>query len=266
MESRRRKFPQGKVKIKSVEKMFRILRFLAEYPEGLPLKDISRAMGFNPSTLHHLLSTMKAIDCVEEEEGKYRIGLGLLGIVSRFLAKSDLFTAGFPEAKKLRDTYNETVAVAAYQSGKEYSIIELPANSYIHINMAIPPSDIPALHATASGKILLAYAPPDFLADYIKNKGLYQFTANTITKVEDLLEELERIRQQGYALDRGEHREGVLCVTAPIFNLHEELVGAIGIISLLFKHTEEEIENFIKGVTEAANRISGKLGYLPLKE
>jgi len=258
----RRRFPQGKVRVKSVEKMVRILHFLADYPEGVPLRDISKALGFNPSTLHHLLSTMKAAGFVEEEEEKYRLGLGLLEIVSHFLAKSDLFTASLPEAKKLRDRYNETVAVAAYQAGRDYSIIELPGNSYIRINMAIPPSNIPSLHATASGKIFLAYASPDFVSDYISNKGLHSFTPNTLTNPEDLLEELKRIRTQGYALDRGEHRNGVLCVTAPIFDVNRDLVGAIGLISLLFKHSEEEIKDFIDGVTTAAKMISNKLGHL----
>lgn len=258
----RGKFPEGKIRVKSVEKMVRIIRFLAEHPDGVPLRDISKHLGFHPSSLHHLLSTMKAAGCVEEEDERYRIGLGLVEIVSHYLAKTDLFTVSLPEAKRLRDEYNETVAVAAYQGGTEYSIIELPGNSYIHINMAIPPSNVPALHATASGKIFLAYAPQEFVTDYIVNKGLHKFTANTIVEPKELERELEKIRKLGYALDKGEHREGVLCVTAPIFDVHNELVGAIGIISFLFKHSEEEIERFISGVTSAGKRISSKLGYI----
>lgn len=257
----RGKFPEGKVRVKSVDKMVKIMHFLAEHPEGVPLKDISKHLGLNPSSLHHLLSTMKAVGCVEEEDERYRIGLGLVEIVSRYLAKSDLFTVSFPEAKKLRDEYKETVAVAAYLGDREYSIIELPGESYIHINMAILQSNVPSLHATASGKILLAYSSPEFVSEYIKQKGLHKFTQNTIVNPEDLFKELEEIRRQEYALDRGEHREGVLCVTAPIFNIHGELVGAIGIITLLFKYSEEEIEEFIKGVKNAASRISNKLGF-----
>ncbi|MGB9797883.1 MAG: IclR family transcriptional regulator [bacterium] len=264
MERRRRRtrFPEGKVRVKSVEKMGKILRFLAEHPEGAPLKEMSRELGINPSTLHHLLATMKVIGYIEEEDERYRIGLGLVGIVSRYLARTNLFTASYHEAKRLRDKFNETVAVAAYQAGVDYSIIELPSNNYIQINLAIPPSDVPALHATASGKIFLAYSSPEFVSEYIREKGLHKFTSNTITEPESLLKELERIRERGYALDRGEHREGVLCVTAPIFDANCDLVGAIGIITLLFKHSEEEIGEFIRGVTEAAKKISGKLGYL----
>ncbi|MBC7330779.1 IclR family transcriptional regulator [bacterium] len=259
---KRARFPHGKVRVKCVEKTGRILRFLAERPEGVPLKELSQELGIIPSTLHHLLATMKAVGYIEEEEEKYRIGLGLVELVFSYLAKTDLFTASHPEAKRLRDKFNQTVAVISYRGGKEFPIIELPNRSYIQVNLVFSQGDVPTLHATASGKILLAYSTPDVFSDYINGKGLHKFTSNTITDPKALQEELERIKEQGYALDRGEYREEILGVFAPIFDAHRDLVGAIGIITLLFKHSQEEIEEFIKGLTEAGKKISSKLGYV----
>ena len=264
MERTRRKrarFPHGKVRVKCVEKTGRILRLLAERPEGVPLKELSQELGIIPSTLHHLLATMKAVGYIEEEEERYRIGLGLVELVFRYLAKTDLFTASQPEAKRLRDRFNETVAVISYQGGKEFPIIELPSRSYIQVNLAFSQNDVPALHATASGKISLAYSPAEVLSDYINEKGLHKFTSNTITDPKALQDELERIKEQGYALERGEYREEILGVFAPIFDAHKDLVGTIGMVTLLFKHSQEEIGEFIKGVTEAGRNISSKLGY-----
>ena len=85
------------------------------------------------------------------------------------------------------------------------------------------------LHSTGCGKVLLAYQPESVITSIIAQTGLPRYTETTITDAGQLQQELELIRQQGYAMDNGEQEEGVRCLAVPVYGPKGKVVAALSI-------------------------------------
>ena len=114
-------------------------------------------------------------------------------------------------------------------------------------------------HAAAGGKVLLSELSPQEIADIYRGKPLTVYGKNTITSVDRLLEELEKVRNQGYAIDDEEYYEGVRCVAAPI-RAGGEIVAALSITGSIFTMTMERIHGELRElVVTKARGISSEL-------
>ena len=118
------------------------------------------------------------------------------------------------------------------------------------------------LHATAPGKVLLAYRSDEFTSEMAKNEGLARFTAHTICTLPELRKNLEQVRKDGYALDLQEAMEGGICFTVPIFNYENAVVAAAGVTILtLYSTPKKMVEEIGPLVQKAGKRISEALGW-----
>lgn len=110
------------------------------------------------------------------------------------------------------------------------------------------------LHCTAVGKSLLAFADIPF------PDALPRHTERTITDPDELAVHLEQIRRQGYALDDIENEEGVRCLAAPVYDLHERAVASIGISGPSVRMTEARIVELTAMLLDASRELSQALG------
>jgi IclR family KDG regulon transcriptional repressor len=121
-------------------------------------------------------------------------------------------------------------------------------------------------HCSSLGKVLLAYSSEDEVKRIIQTAGLPRFTPNTITDEEELIQNLAKIRKQGYAYDLEEILPDLCCVGAPIYSHTGEVIAAISmsIPAYRFRRTPTE---YREAVMRAAKAISKRLGYYgsPLK-
>jgi DNA-binding IclR family transcriptional regulator len=117
-------------------------------------------------------------------------------------------------------------------------------------------------YCTGLGKVLLASKDPKEVMSYFKEKGFHRFSANTIINIETLMEHLETVRIQGYALDHGEHEPEVRCIAAPIYNLTGQVVAAISISGPVSRMGPVENQTeLIRETQKTAQSISMRLGY-----
>jgi DNA-binding IclR family transcriptional regulator len=115
-------------------------------------------------------------------------------------------------------------------------------------------------YATATGKAQLAYKPKNEIEKLYKN-GLRKVTENTIADVGNLEAELDKIKEQGYAIDNEEYEVGVRCVGAPVFNFLDEVIGGISVSAPVERLSEKRMhDEVVPVVTEAAKILSGKFG------
>ena len=87
-------------------------------------------------------------------------------------------------------------------------------------------------HCSAIGKALLSHLPDDGVRTIVARTGLPARTATTITDVDELLRELERVREQGFAVDDEEDSDGVVCVGASVVDHRRACVAAISLTGL----------------------------------
>ena len=116
------------------------------------------------------------------------------------------------------------------------------------------------MHCTSLGKAILAYSEPDIQQQLLKRMNFVKKTERTITDPVRLMEELEQVRGQGYALDAREMEE---CVGAPVFGADGSLVGAVS-ASTLYRDAVN-YEELGRIVSRKAKQLSGMLGYVGRK-
>ncbi len=105
-------------------------------------------------------------------------------------------------------------------------------------------------HALAMGKVVLALLDSNGLARYVA-RGLKSFTPHTITSPQELAAELERVRSDGFAVDREEMVENFCCIAAPIFDERGRFVAALG-MSVTATVFDAEVERLSQAVMDVA--------------
>jgi DNA-binding IclR family transcriptional regulator len=115
-------------------------------------------------------------------------------------------------------------------------------------------------HTTAAGKVLLAHLPEDELEQYLATADLEPETPESITSKRELRRELRRVREQGFAANRGEHLNGVGAIGAPVFDARGAAVAAISVAFPMYLVPDDRWSSIAAAVTETAQQISRRLG------
>ena len=250
--------------VRSVDKVVDILELLGLESRGLPISELAGRLQLNVSTTHHLLATLKARGLVAQDERTkvYRIGSRLVALVSRFLLGTDLYPAAISAVDELREVSGETSYLSILQNGEVNVIIALTGSRPVQARRMHRPSQS-NLHSTASGKLLLAFQPPEQAATLLAAVDRPPFTPHTITDLDELLRELAAVRARGYALDHEEDYIGVQCVAAPVFDGNGDCVASVSISYPVAP--AERTDELIRLVSDAADKISANLGAVPVR-
>jgi DNA-binding IclR family transcriptional regulator len=246
--------------VRAVERALQILNcFDDEHPER-GISDIAQAVGLHKATAHRIVTTLVNYGFIERvaEEQKYRLGLELPNLGYKVIRRMDLRREAYPFMKQLVEEWDETCDLSIFDQGKIFYIEVFRGNRALTIAAAV--GQRLSAHATASGKLLLAYLPEDDL-DEILNQPLDAYTDHTVTSPEKLRNQLEKIRAQGYAVDCEEFESGVCAIAAPIYNRSGNVVAALGCPSPTTRMTPDRISEIAESFKEMAKVISHRMGY-----
>jgi IclR family KDG regulon transcriptional repressor len=256
--------PQN-TKINSVGKAISVIETIYNAQRSLSLKEISTTLGIHKSTIHHLISTLIDFGFLAQdpETRKYNIGLHLVEIGQAYLQQLDLRSIAHPFLERLAMTVGETIHLQI-----------LDRNDVVYIDKVENLSQPTALrcssyigrrskaYATAAGKVLLAHLSEASIQAYLTSQTLTPKTEHTITDPEELLKQLQKIKENGFALDLQENEVGLHCVGAPIFDREANCIAALSISGPTSRMDLNRIQqNLLPMAKETAAEISTALGY-----
>ncbi len=247
------------MRLLSLEKGIQILELLSQQPHGLSLLELNRKLGFPKSTIHHVLSTFLPHNYIiqDPDTRKYSIGFKFLSIGRAFLDNIDIRRISTKHLRRLFEECNEPVHLYILRAGQIICIDKLETPGRLSLATYIGFSTDP--HAAAAGKVLLCELPAEKVAEAYRNRSLQKYGKNTITRLNELMRQLKKIKKQGYAIDDEEYYEGVRCVAAPV-RAGGRIVAAISITGSTFTMTMERIKQELKDqVIATAERISSEL-------
>lgn len=247
--------------VKSVAKALAIVGLLAEKQRDMSLAEIAAEFQLPKSTVYGLLATMKEAGYIHQSavSDNYRLGVRFFEIGNIVANNWDVRRAAEPFIRQLVNQIEETVHLAVLVDGEVLYIDKRESNQSIRIVSQVG-ARLPA-HCTGVGKVLLAYLEPEEVERIIHAKGLKAYTRNTITDVHQLKAELERIRQQGYAIDNEEIMPSLYCIAAPIRDLRGKVTAGLSISGPVNRITGEKFEKIRDSVVQTAEKISRELGY-----
>ncbi len=209
-------------------KALQILETLSHSRSCLGITELSTATNLSASTIHRILQELVETGYVaKNEERKYRLGFDAMALGMRMQASDFMVEVAEKEMRRLNDLSTETIHLIALNQYQGIYIAKLEAKNQIGLRSRVG-WNLP-LHCTGGGKAVLANQSEEWLRAYLKNEPRKRFTERTFVEEAALLEELARIRAQGYALDNREHHADVVCVAAPIFSAEHKALCAIGI-------------------------------------
>lgn len=247
-------------RVQSVERAAKILEALVGEVDGLGVTELSRRIKLHKSTVHRLLTTLLGLGYVEqnEESEKYRLGMKLLYLGGAILERMDLRHEAYDFLKELSREVNETVHLVIPDGYSALYIDKLEGNKTIRMHSQIG-RRVP-MHASAVGKVILAFEDKKFVDEILK-QGLDKFTEKTIIDPNKLLKHLAEIKVQGFAVDDEENEEGIRCVGAPIFDYTGKVVGAVSVSGPTVTVTPERVVDIAGNLLACARKISDRMGW-----
>jgi DNA-binding IclR family transcriptional regulator len=248
--------PACKRGLSTARSALRVLALLVERPEGLRAADVAGAVGKSLSTAYHLL------DSLCEEGFAFRDpSSGTFRLKRNPYRRDELADQVLDLAEALNELHART-RKRSYLARVQHRAIEIVG---VRGRQGVPKMPgfgtriADAAHAVALGKVVLSLLPEPARRRYAHD-GLKAFTPATITSPEELLAELEEVREQGYAVEREEFAADFCCVAAPLLDADgRRFVAALG-VSARTRAFDAERADLISVVRQVASSHVSKNG------
>lgn len=246
--------------LKSLDRGLKALDILAT-KENVTITELAELLEVDKSTASRIIETLKQHDMVQNVANtkKYRMGFRILHLGEQLRRRLNILDVARPILHEVSNKLQQSVHLCAYNKGMAYIIDQVVSS--VPYSMSATVGMIEPLHSSSVGKCILAYRGQENIDRLLTDYEYTAYTQYTIVNREDLMEELERIRQRGYAVDDQEMFVGVRCIAVPIFNYTNSMRYSIGISGPITVMTEENIALYVKKLGEAGQRISRELGY-----
>ncbi len=245
----------------TVDKAVRIVQLLAEHPEGLGINALCRQLDTQKPGLLRILASLTAPGWVIKDPHslRYRLGYRLLTLGAQALLGPHFQDIAHQGLRQLAQETHETANLGVLDQWQVVFIDQMEGVQAIRLQVRVG-SRAP-VHCTALGKALSANAPQDVLNALWAMAPYPRFTSHTLCTDGELQDELERVRQQGFAVDGEEHRDGIRCIGAPIRNYHGDVVAAMSISGPTTRIPPAAVSDLAAIVMRIADDVSRQLGY-----
>lgn len=247
--------------LQAVALSLQVLEYLAEHPQGGGVTALAQMFGTSKSRMHRHLRTLVEHGYVTQPSGsdRYAIGVRLIRLGRLVGETISLARECAPVMLELRERLGQTVVVSQVEAKGVRAVATMLGSSSIEIG--VRHGSLLSFHATAQGKVALAYSSPKLQKEVLRSR-LEMFTNHTITSPAALQDEFARIREQGWGSSPNESMLGLNALAAPIFDVTGTLVGCIALVDSIQFISEPPSDDQIAEVTAAARKISAALGYV----
>ena len=245
-------------RMSAVERTMLILETLSK-AEAINLENMAKMTALPKATLLRFLSSLISLGYVYRDSAdQYHLTLKMFMVGSRSLSHIDLVSTAKPFAKKLSQKLGETVHMGILEDDE--AVYVLKEESSYTLRMYSRVGKIIPLYCTAIGKVFLSEMSDEELDGYLSTHTLKPFTPKSLDE-SGLRAELHEIRSRGWAIDREEHEENIVCIASPIRDYSGKAVAAISASWPVFRFCGEDLDKNASLVSETAGEISSILGF-----
>jgi len=244
----------SKYNVPALEKAHHIIGLVSDPSASYKLIDLSRELGINKSSMYSLLLTMERLGWLAKDAGDhYRLGAFFGRTGSLYFRQFDLVSRFYRDAAKTKSRIEETLQLGRLEGRDVFYLAKEEAPS--PVRLVSEPGMTWVAYATGLGKVMLADKSEAELIALYPEERFQPFTVNTIDTWERLLDELARIRADGYATDEEEAVLGFSCVAAPIRGASGKVVAAVS-CSIPQSNWELKKQQAIMEITALAQSLS----------
>ncbi|QDS86633.1 Transcriptional regulator KdgR [Rosistilla ulvae] len=252
---------ESRYHVPSLVRALKIMEMLSTESRALGLSEIADKMAIPKNSAFRILTTLSDYEYVirDSDQKLYRLSKKLISLGYEAIDEANLLEKSLAPMKQLRRLTGETVLLGTLSSGKGVVLDIVPSPHPIKVVVEVG-HQFP-LHSAAPGKVLLAFLDRDECEQIIDQLEFTKFTESTITSKSAFRLELARIRENGYALDRGEEVEEIHCVAAPIRNHRGNAIAAIWVTGPKTRLQKHLLDKYRRQVMAQSDVVSEQLGY-----
>ncbi|MEU9309642.1 IclR family transcriptional regulator [Streptomyces sp. NPDC048256] len=244
--------------MKSVTRSLRVLEAVAQH-QPVTVGELTKIFGLPKSTLQRTLVTLAEAGWLRanrKDTTRWEIGARVLAVRPAALQGSSLFAAAREPMMRLRDKVNETIHLSVPDALQCMVVVDRvdcdhPVRTFHTIGDTSP------LHATATGRAVLAHLPKQDVEEFI-SQGLERYSETTPAEPEDLRAELRRIRTDGYAVNHNQFRPGVCAIAAPVLDEDGTPLATVAISMPDSRFDPDRLAEWGRIVADTAAEIAGR--------
>lgn len=245
-------------RVKTAERAFDIVEFLAERNGG-DLATIADELDLAKSTVHRHLGTLSERGYIVKEDREFQLSLRFAKLGERALKRKDAYVLAKSKVDELAAETGERVQFVVEEHG--YAVYAYVARGDHAVRTDPGAGSRIPIHTAAAGKAILAHLPEEDVERIVDRHGLPAETGNTITSLDELWDELETIRERGFAYNNQEAIEGLLAIGAPVVEPNGDVIGALSISGPTHRMNakiDDELAELLLGTT---NELELNIGY-----
>lgn len=252
--------------LSTVDRAMRILHAFSPEDSELSVGDLSRRLGIHKSIVSRTVSSLRRWRLLEQdpETRRVRIGIGAFQLGALFLDRQPIHRVALPHLGVLVERIRHSAHIAVLDPPQLLVVASVESPQALRVILRV--GERRYLHATAAGKVLLAFAAPSLLDDVARATGLPRLTEKTLTSPAALRRELAAVRAEGIAWNREESTRGAAAVAAPLFGAGGQIAAALSAVFPLSVVDDRELAAISESVRATARTISTLLGGAPPDE
>ena len=237
-------------------RLFALLEVIAGKDRPFTLQSIAQETELPKPTVHRMLAQLESAGILQRDgNGRhYNTGQRLLRLAETLLLNSTTHSARHAVLRKLVDEIGESCNLTAFSGGEVLYLDRVetaaPLRFYLHSGSRVP------VHCSATGKLFLSQMAPAQRRRLLESVPLEKFTANTLTDLESLEQEIEQVRAQGYAFDSEEFLPGLLCLGVLVPTPRSQSNMGIAVQAPLMRFSKERALSFLPTLRQAALAIA----------
>lgn len=246
---------------RTTQRTVEILKLVSKNQKGITLDEICEKLELPKTSAYDIVTTLAEMGMVNVDRGqrqRYTIGLTAYRIGINYTNNLDFISTIEPELRAFAKEVGKTVFFGVRSDYEVVYICKAEPDNPIITTATVGTKN--PMYCTSLGKVILAYSDEETREQILSRIRFRKKTERTILNKESLLEELERVKEKGYALDAREVEEHMECVGAPIFGSDGNVLGAIS-VSSLYKPTED-YEALGRVALDKSREISKLLGFM----
>lgn len=228
--------------------------------DGSGVTELADHLGLSKATVHSHLATLRQNEYVIKDGEVYRLSLRFLDLAEEVRDRLGIYEIVQDELDDLADETGEIAQFAVEEHGRAVYLHKAMGENAVQTASRVGTREY--LHCISLGKAILAHLPRERVEEIVERHGLPEQTENTITDRDALFDELDAIRERGYAFDNEEKIQGLRCVASPVHDVRGAVLGAVSVSGPSSRMEGDRFRNELPDrVTRAANVIEINIEY-----
>lgn len=245
------------VAIGAIERSVVVLDLFVSGEYELSATDVAKKTGISISTAFRTMSALCSTNMLvnSTSRGKYRLSSKMLDLSRAYMSNVNLVDVALPHMKVMKDKTGESIGLYSIVKNERVCIARVDGSK--DIRRVLSPGQGGPIYAGAPSKVLLAYLPDDRIREILRSVKLIKKTDLTKTTIPELMRDLKEVRQNGYAISKGEDIEHAFAVSSPIRDHKGNVIASVAITGMAL-HLTDQLE---KEYTELTKRLSTDISY-----